>query len=268
MNSIILVFLSVLVLISAASLRDDGDIQELLKDEDIVINEKITIKGRKIQGRSLSSRGEKVIQKYLDKMPYGFPELQLPPLAPFVKDQIDIELKDSFAEISANFKNIRIEGLDDLLINHFEINYVFSQEVLYNFTFPKIIATGSFLSDSIMDLIKEFGINVHHYGNGDFEIIFENLTLEGYFKYTMPLAWGSISIYNFKGSVELGNISSNIDGLAGESNLSQLINEKIEEFGMKFVQSNQELINNMVRDFLIPMANVKLEGKTVWSLIG
>lgn len=51
-----------------------------------------------LESRSLSSSGKDALENFINKLPCGWPEAGIPPLAPYTKEQIAFGLKKYFAE--------------------------------------------------------------------------------------------------------------------------------------------------------------------------
>ncbi|XP_055848360.1 uncharacterized protein LOC129913619 [Episyrphus balteatus] len=265
MKTCFLIFTTLLVLTEAGRVSEEF----LQRNHLSIALQKSKNNGLAIEGRSLSSSGKNALENFVSKFPCGWPEAGIPPLAPYTKDEFVFELKKAFAEIFAKIENFRIDGLDELLINKLKINYTFSQKVKFDVLFPKIVISGKLLSGALIDLMKDYGLRIEYINQGgDFEMILENIRFQGEFKYTMPFIFGSISIYRFAGSITLGNVITQFNGIFGKGKLKQLLEEQIEDIIVKAVNLNQNGISAKFEDDLIPFLNGKLKGYKVWSVIG
>lgn len=216
-------------------------------------------------------QARKELRKIQKQMPCGFPSYGIPPLAPYTKEDLALNLKESIMDTFTNLIHVRVDGLDKFLINKFSIGMVF-KTVKFNFSFQEIRFRSLFDTNTFLDAMKKFGIDVRYEGAGDIDFSLKHLNLKGSFKYKMPLFWGSMKIYKFNCVVTLRDCDSNIHlGLLGDGDLSRTMNNVIEQTVLSTINDNQKEISDKIEDMVVPRVNAVLKGHKIWylfSLIG
>lgn len=166
------------------------------------------------------------------------------------------------------FIRFRFDGLDRLDIKKMKVSYTLKKKVIYHFVFRELKATAyNYNTDTFIDMMRGFGISARYEGSGPLEFTLQDLSIEGRFKYKMPILWGSIKIYNFEAKVTLGGIRSNIGGILGNGKLNRFLNDKIESTIPNFINGNQKEISNVIEKIVVPRVNTYLKGHKVWWLL-
>ncbi|CAD6997374.1 uncharacterized protein LOC101460765 [Ceratitis capitata] len=261
MRAVFFIFVGLFVLAAA---NDAG--QPITRDEWDESLEKSVGQGR---GLILNSQAKKALRNVMEQMPCGWPDLGIPPLAPYTNADLNLQMSRSAADSILQFIRFRFDGLDQMDIKKLKVSYTFNKKVKYHFVFKQLKATAHILNtDTSLDLMRALGLSVRYEGSGPLEFILENLSIQGQFKYKMPFLWGSIKIYKFEAKVTLGGVTSNIGGILGNGKLNRYINEQLENFIPDFINGNQNEISAHIEDVLVPRVNAYLKGHKVWWLLG
>ncbi|XP_054745189.1 uncharacterized protein LOC129249410 [Anastrepha obliqua] len=223
------------------------------------------------QGRGLilNSQAKKALKNFMAQLPCGWPDLGIPPLAPYTNADLTLHLTKSVVETITQLLRFRFDGLDQMDIKKLKVSYTFSKKVKFHFIFKELKATAqAYNTDTLIDLLNELGLSVRYEGSGSLEFALKNLAIEGQFKYKMPFFLGSIKIYKFQATVSLGSVTSNIGGLLGNGNLNSYLNEQIETIIPNYINNNQKEISEKIESNFVPRVNAYLKGHKIWWLFG
>ncbi|XP_073821848.1 uncharacterized protein [Musca autumnalis] len=221
------------------------------------------------KGLILNSSAKKAVKSFVNQMPCGWPELGIPPLAPYTNPDLEVHLAKSFVDMIIQAIKFRFDGLDDMEIKKLKVSYTFNKKVKFHFNFKELKATASVLNtDTFMDLMKQLGLSVRYEGSGPLEFALENLSIQGQFKYKMPFIFGSIKIYKFECIVGLGGVRSNIGGILGNGRINEMINDEIDYMIPALINGNQKKISDTIENVIVPRVNAMMKGKKIWSLLG
>ncbi|XP_013102616.1 uncharacterized protein LOC106083879 [Stomoxys calcitrans] len=256
------VFVALLACVAAyeVELLTEDEWNQFIKDETM---------DPETKGWILNSQAKKAVKNIVKQMPCGWPDLGIPPLAPYTNPDLEIHLAKAAVDSLIQMIRFRFDGLDDLQIKKLKVSYVFNKKVKYHFIFKELKAKAGILNtDTFADFMQQLGLSVRYEGSGPMEFALENLSLQGQFKYKMPFIFGSIKIYKFECTVGLGGVRSNIGGILGNGNINELINDEIEYMIPAYINGNQAKISKMIEETLVPRVNAMLKGKKIWSLLG
>ncbi|XP_036344994.1 uncharacterized protein LOC118754237 [Rhagoletis pomonella] len=220
------------------------------------------------RGLILNSQAKKAVRNFMEQMPCGWPDLGVPPLAPYTNAELNLKASNSVVESLLQLIRLRVDGLDRMDIKTMKVSYTFKKKVKYHFVFRELKATAyNYNTDTFIDLLNQLGLSVGYLGSGPLEFALKDLSIQGQFKYKMPFLWGSIKIYKFEAKVTLGGVSSNIGGLLGDGKLNQLINDQIETIIPNYINSNQNEISEKIENIVAPRVNAYLKGHKIWWLL-
>ncbi|XP_011181196.2 uncharacterized protein LOC105211472 [Zeugodacus cucurbitae] len=221
------------------------------------------------RGLILNSQAKKAVRNFMEQMPCGWPDLGVPPLAPYTNADLNLHLSRSVVDSILQFIRFRFDGLDRMDIKKMKVSYTFKKKVVFHFVFRELKATAHvYNTDTFLDMMRGLGMSVRYEGSGPLQFALEDLSIEGQFKYKMPLFWGSIKIYKFEAKVSLGGVRSNIGGILGSGKLNRFLNDKIEDIIPNFINGNQKEISDHIENIIVPRLNAYLKGHKVWWLLG
>ncbi|EDW03224.1 uncharacterized protein LOC6562611 [Drosophila grimshawi] len=219
-------------------------------------------------GLILNSQAKKAVKNLVQQLPCGFPEYGIPPLAPYTNADLNIHLAQSFVDSLLQFLRFRFDGLELMEIKKLKVSYTFNKKVQFHFKFKELKATAHVLNtDTLIDLLRELGLEVRYEGTGPLAFSLENLSIQGSFKYKMPFIFGSIKIYKFQCVVALGGVTSHIGGILGNGRINEMINDIVDYQVPAFVNGRQKEISDRIEQFFVPLVNEKLKGHKIWYLL-
>jgi len=220
------------------------------------------------RGWILDATVKGAIEDLLSQLPCGFPEYGIPPLAPYTNPSLDVRFDRPLFKALFRMVRFRFDGLERMEIKKLQVSYTFSKKVVFHFNFKELILTAyKMKTDALVDFMERLGFSVRYEGSGPMKFVLENFSIQGKFKYTMPILWGSIKIYNFECVLSLGGVSSDIGGILGEGSVNRMINDRIEYEIPAFVNGNQAEISRLIEQSVVPTVNEQLKGKKIWYLL-
>ncbi|XP_055848366.1 uncharacterized protein LOC129913623 [Episyrphus balteatus] len=250
MNKVLLVFLGLLAITSAASVQRHTAIEG--------VKEVVQQKGIAKRDLILSVSWKPIVENFIKK------------LKPIVKDEITLTLNTSIADLDLKITNFTIDNLNEAVVKKLTVDYTLRHYVKFNVLIPKVILTGKISANATIEILKKFGIKLNRKLEGDLQLDMEEVIFAGSFKYKWPLIpfRGSIKIYKFDATIDVTNVVSKIDGVFGGNKVDQLFNTAVEVAVMKLITSEQEKISEILQDTLVPFVNDKLDGENIWTIIG
>lgn len=154
-------------------------------------------------------------------------------------------------------------------IKKMKVSYTFKKKVVYHFVFRELKASAHiYNTDTFVDMMRSLGLSARYEGSGLLDFALQDLSIEGQFKYKMPIFWGSIKIYKFEAKVTLGGVRSNIGGILGNGKFNRFLNDKIESIIPNYINGNQKEISKKIENIFVPQINAYLKGHKVWWLLG
>ncbi|XP_014099407.2 uncharacterized protein [Bactrocera oleae] len=215
----------------------------------------------------LSWQARRMIRKLQKEMPCGFPEYGIPPLAPLKKSEVDVHFESGMLETFDELSRLRLDGLDDFVINRFKLNIILSK-VTFDITFSNIRASAShYDTKTIVDGLRQLGLSVQYEGDGTLDFGLKNLRVAGTLKYKIPMLWGSMRITSLKVTITVESCNSEINGFFGEGKLNRLLNDKLASLIESGINDNQQIISETIENTLVPRVNKKLKGKDFWTIL-
>ncbi|XP_030569891.1 uncharacterized protein LOC115769303 [Drosophila novamexicana] len=219
-------------------------------------------------GLILNSQAKKAVKNLMEHLPCGFPEYGIPPLAPYTNADLKIHLAQSVVDALVQFLRFRFDGLENMEIKKLKVSYTFSKKVQFHFKFKELKISSHILNtDTLIDLLQELGLSVRYEGTGPLGFTLEDLSIQGSFKYKMPLIFGSIKIYNFDCVVALGGVTSHIGGILGNGRFNEMVNDIIDYEVPALVNGRQKQISDRIESYFVPLVNERLKGHKVWFLL-
>lgn len=206
------------------------------------------------------------LRKIQKQMPCGFPSYGIPPMAPYTNEELVVHLKKVFIDTITKLIRIRFDGLDKIEIKKFSVGVIF-KTVKFHFIFKDLRLRSEYDTNTFVDLMKDFGIDVSYEDTGSIDFSLKQLVMKGSFKYKMPLFWGSMRIYKFKCVVTLGHCDSDIQlGLLGGGRLNRKFNDVIEKTVLATINNHQNEISDKIEEIFVPRVNALLKGHKIWYL--
>ncbi|XP_055848359.1 uncharacterized protein LOC129913617 [Episyrphus balteatus] len=264
---LIMRLLVVLLALTAVVLAEieDYDIDLVPDESSSEIDSPIKSAGQ-IQPRFIISwQVRRQLKKLRKRMPCGFPDQGVPPLAPYRLEELKYDLKTSLVETINDIFRFKVDGLDNFKIKKFTLNII-KRRVQFNFLFKKIRLTGKYNTNTLVKALNDLGVNVRYEGQGDLDFSLEKLQVSGNLKYKLPILIGSAKITEFYATVEVGNCKSNITGLAGEGKYNRFLNDKLESSVVSGINDNKDGVSAKIEQAFVPRVNKALKGTNFWDI--
>lgn len=215
----------------------------------------------------MSWQARRFIRKFQAQMECGWPQYNIPVLAPLRINEFDLDFKKGIFETLNNVFHLKIAGLDDFKIQKFKLN-VITSKVKFDFLFKNIDTTAQkYSTDTLIDALRQLGLSVEYEGSGELLFDLINLRIAGTLKYKLPMLWGSAKITSLKTTISLESVESDITGFMGNGKINRAINRQLENIVVKGINDNQQAISDTIEDTLVPRVNKMLKGKDFWTVV-
>ncbi|XP_067625374.1 uncharacterized protein [Eurosta solidaginis] len=212
---------------------------------------------------SLSSEAVKAIESIRDEMPCGFPELGIPPLAPLVLPQKEVDINNELLQMNGAINNFILNGLNDFEIHEFKINAITSK-ITFRFTFRNI-NVDTFYDLSL--LAKKSGFTINMIGNGRAKFAIKDMSISGTVKYSFGVLTGKLKIKSMKIRTRIGEVESNIEGVLGKGDINTRMNNMLAEMVTLGINENEDQITETIEKMAMPRMNDALKEVNISDLI-
>uniref|UniRef100_A0A4Y0BRV8 Hemolymph juvenile hormone binding protein n=1 Tax=Anopheles funestus TaxID=62324 RepID=A0A4Y0BRV8_ANOFN len=188
----------------------------------------------------------------------GDPERGIPVMAPLQTDQLDVDLSlGGLLDFTAILRNLFVDGLDrfqgTLTLN------VIQMEFRYDFLFPDVVARGQYDANGrLFGLIPVFGL-------GNFNVAPRDLRIQGT-ALLRQLPSGYLHMPELKANVRLGSLQNNIEGMLLGGELSDLLNEVIQDLVPSVLVNFAPEVTEIISRVGIPIADSILNTMTLDDL--
>ncbi|XP_053979986.1 uncharacterized protein LOC128877054 isoform X1 [Hylaeus volcanicus] len=121
--------------------------------------------------KGLEFKLRRFLEKFRNRMPYGIPELGLPPLEPFQLDEVDVNIDNpEIGNLSLTIENLVIHNLSTFVINKAKLSLI-GPTIIANISIPHIYAEGMYnVSGNIGDMLQLNGTGPFQTDIYDFQI--------------------------------------------------------------------------------------------------
>ncbi|XP_053958453.1 uncharacterized protein LOC128863354 [Anastrepha ludens] len=136
----------------------------------------------------------------------------------------------------------------------------------YDFNFPNITAVGKFKLSDLLDLRNILGLRSDFKAQGDFNIGFENLRLNGSFRYDLPIIFGSFRIHDLQMTLSLESVSFQLQGVINSKSITNRLNNLLEQQVLIQFNKYKSIISWLAAHTLETQVNRLLFGKKIWYL--
>ncbi|GAB0088887.1 hypothetical protein DMENIID0001_033510 [Sergentomyia squamirostris] len=183
-------------------------------------------------------------------------DLNLPTLDPFTADSMDFDLDHNLGSISGTFSNLRIEGLSEFTVNDLRFNYN-NLDFWIDTTLPRLSLSGYY------DIDGSLGGLLPIFGNGNFSIVLTEMhaVINSTIDYNgLTVAW---NMPEFQMDFHLGNLTTVIDNLFNDDELSDFFNLAFTTLGADIVDVMFSDIEPEIADMAKEMTSDLLNGVTI-----
>lgn len=200
------------------------------------------------------------IEDFKQRMPCGFPEYGLPPLAPYKTEHAEVGFDTDVLQAHGEVTDFRLYGLNDFDIVTLRVqvllgvmNFKFNWNDVYFKTNYNVTAAPG-------------GMGLRRYGPAI--VSFRNAAVWGVIKYNFNIFSGKVNVKKLSVYVSLGEVKSEIQGLSTIQIINKKINRLIEEWIMLAVNDNTNHLAEYTNNEVLPVVNDFLSDKTSSDLLG
>ncbi|XP_034942357.1 uncharacterized protein [Chelonus insularis] len=188
----------------------------------------------------------RVLEKFRTRMPYGFPELDIPVLEPLQLQDIYIETNNpEIGDLNIYVHNVTISGLSTYIINRARLSLI-GPTIAVNLTIPTVILDGYYNLTGIL------GDMFYIHGNGpfsatarDFAIFFE--TVLGYSR--------GMYMKSFELDFSIQGVKIRLGNFMGDSKFGSIMNDVFQELTPQAIEIIKPEILPQIQDFIAARAN-------------
>ncbi|XP_055848365.1 uncharacterized protein LOC129913622 [Episyrphus balteatus] len=204
-----------------------------------------------------------LVESVRQQLPCGFPTAGIPPLAPYRNQLHQFDLNNRGTDLLGNFTNLIITGIDGFDVK--ELHYAtLLMKLNFDVNFSQIKLFSQYYAKGGVQI---FGRNFSLVGNGDFDLLAENIRINGSF-HLRPTTSNGLKIWNFKSSFNMDGVKSQTTGILNSPLYSGFFNSWVEEFVRILVDENRDHIGNKIGSYIVPAVNQQLKKVSVLELIG
>jgi len=195
----------------------------------------------------IADQVREAIENIKKQMACGFPEHNIPVLAPFEHEFQSVEIEHEIVSILGNISNVFAIGADDFDIRECSFSLLkrtLTLELnLNNFH----VQRGSYVLDALaLAGNRELTIN----GAGDVDFSIQNVNLKATAKFGII---GGIKLQDFNAVLNVGSVKSDITGLIGGGLPSEMINRVLEELILTTVNDHRSEISALIKEIAVPL---------------
>lgn len=169
-----------------------------------------------------------------------------------------------------NLLRLKVEGLNTLKVKDLKLTTFLKKKAKFHLYFKRLrISSTQFQTNTLVDLLNSMGIFLRYNGTGPLNFTINDLNIKGSTKFTLPIIWGSMEIYKFEVSINVGSVNSKIGLLKNNRFMNEMLNEQIENLLPDFLNSKEasQKVTSIMRTEILPMVNKALKGTKIWNLI-
>lgn len=198
------------------------------------------------------------------RMPCGFPQLGLPPLAPLVINNQSINFDYRASMARGHIDQFVLEGLNEFDFPELRLN-ILASELVFRVKFDGIYLRT--LYDLKMKL-EEFGFVLNLEGNGPAALNVTGIEFWGKVKFAVNIVKGKIRVKSIDFQSHIDDIKTNIKGILGEGNANALLNNLLPKAIQMITNGEDNKIMQTIVELVgLPMLNEILEGLSLDDLM-
>ncbi|XP_016769295.1 uncharacterized protein LOC551572 isoform X3 [Apis mellifera] len=200
----------------------------------------------------------RVLEKFRNRMPYGIPELGIPPLDPFELDEVDIVIENpEIGNVSITIQDLQLHNLSTFIINKAKLSLI-GPTIAANITVPRIYVEGFYNISG--DLSQKF--QLHGYGPfkgniHDFQLYIN--TILGYSR--------GVYLKTFDLDFTLKFIDINLKNLMDDQELNDIMNKVVQELTPKVLDIIKPDILPDIENYLSAKINETIHHLTMKDII-
>ncbi|KAL5283729.1 hypothetical protein ACFFRR_006168 [Megaselia abdita] len=181
-------------------------------------------------------------------MPYGFPEINVGPLAPAVISEKTFQLEHHSIGIEGEIYDGIILGLNGFEVSDIKNSFILSKfKAIFEWQENIKIVLNNYILSAFA------GDSYYKLGEGPFNLVLYGLKMNVSAKYS--LLTGNMKIRDLNVQVSLKDCTCYISGLFGHGTVNQNLNQYLGKLILYGINENQETISKILREFLTPIIN-------------
>ncbi|XP_043463321.1 uncharacterized protein LOC122499207 isoform X1 [Leptopilina heterotoma] len=186
------------------------------------------------------------LEKFRSRMPYGIPDLGIPPLEPLtIEEAVFVTRNPEIGKVKLELKDVEIDHLSTFLVDRARLSLI-GPTIAVNITVPTIYTHGDYNLSGILG--NMFPLK----GSGPFQVV-----IYGFKAYVHTVLGYSRGMYmkSFELDFSLEAIDLALENLMGDEKVSKVMNEVIREIAPEAVELIKPEILPKIQDFIAAQAN-------------
>ncbi|XP_067014261.2 uncharacterized protein [Anabrus simplex] len=193
-------------------------------------------------------------KKNMNKPQYG-----LPALDPLVITHLDLNINEQIATLKGTLDDFKMVNLSTFVVESVNLNLL-GLSLTFNISLASLDISGAYDIDGTIG-----GDLLPIYGKGPFDIKVGDLWASGAIKIGSNNSF--IYLKQFDLDYHLGLFQGNIAGLLGGGDLSDVINQVINDFIPTVAEKYKTQISGVISDLIVGVANKMLDGVTLKDIL-
>ncbi|XP_029050835.1 uncharacterized protein LOC114879758 isoform X1 [Osmia bicornis bicornis] len=208
--------------------------------------------------KGLEFKLRRIVEKFRARMPYGIPELDIPPMEPLQLDEVHINIDNpEIGMMSLIIEDLVVHNLSTFVTNEAKLSLL-GPTIDLNLTVPKIYAEGYYNISGLL------GGMVHLHGAGSFQANIYNFML-----YVHTVLGYSRGVYlkTFDVDFWLTSMHVNLENFMGDKELANLMSKVFQDLTPKVVDIIKPDVLPGIRDDIGGRINETIHNLTMRDVI-
>lgn len=186
------------------------------------------------------------LEKFRSRMPYGIPDLGIPPLEPLtIEEAVFVTRNPEIGKVKLELKDVEIDHLSSFVVDRARLSLI-GPTIAVNITVPTIYTHGDYNLSGILG--NMFPLK----GSGPFKVL-----IYGFKAYIHTVLGYSRGMYmkSFDLDFSLEAVDLALENLMGDEKVSKVMNEVIREIAPEAVELIKPEILPKIQDYIAAQAN-------------
>ncbi|XP_043284867.1 uncharacterized protein [Venturia canescens] len=207
--------------------------------------------------RSLNDKFYNFLESFKDVLREGNATLGLPPMDPYVNEELDLVINETIAQGTVQLRNVNAVGLAGYNIDDAEVA-LFPPSVTVGLTWPQLFLETDYTFKVL------FANKYDAFGNGHLVLTVSNLMFHTIVKFNLS---GGFRVKSMETKISLGGLKLHVTGLFEDPQISDMLGVALSDVAPEMVQIYQANITAIVNEKATALIDSKFEGKSFEDII-
>ncbi|XP_076756364.1 uncharacterized protein LOC143426657 isoform X2 [Xylocopa sonorina] len=208
--------------------------------------------------KGLEFKLRRFLENFRSRMPYGIPDLGIPPMEPLYLEEVDIIIDNrEIGNLSIVLRNLTLHSLSTFVVNTAKLSLV-GPTIAVNATIPQIQA------DGLYNISGMLGRSIPLHGSGPFKANINEFQL-----YVNTMLGFSRGVYlkTFDLDFSLKSVNIKLNNFMGDDDVGRVINKVFEELLPKILETVKPEILPNIKSYIGNRANETIHDLTMRDII-